>query len=147
MTKIVLLISVVVLTGVHDSEGQAKRRPMLSCQPRNLTSQRTLVLRFGAGHPSELAVDAPDGTQFFLVYDHSDFLGPESHPVVEKDIFRRLRELRLPAATASATPWVEGRDKNERLFTKLGQYEFILTEKLESDAGFRRFRCIVHYSP
>src|SRR5438132_1017103 len=105
---------------------------MLSCQPRNLTHQQTLVLRFGVGHPAELGVHAPDGTPFFLVDDRDNSLAPELRPVIGKDVFRGLRELKLPVTTASASPWVAGREKNERIFAKPGRYEFILTEVLES---------------
>jgi hypothetical protein len=145
MTLLLLLVAPIgFMTG---ADGQERRPPMLSCQPRNLRPQQTLVLRFAAGHPAELAVHSPDGTSLFLVYDRDDSLGPELQPIVGKDVFRRMRELRLPVSTASGSPWVAGRDKNELIFSKRGRYEFILTEVLESDAGFPQFLCTVNFVP
>src|SRR5438045_3531043 len=112
------LLLVALLASVSRVDGQQKRPKMLSCLPQHLNIEQTLVLRFGAGHPAELGVHAPDGTPFFLVYDRDKSLAVELRPIVDKDVFRRLRELRLPVATASASPWVVGREKNEQIFAK-----------------------------
>ena len=56
--------------------------------------------------------------------------------------------LSLPSTTALESPWVAGRDKNERIFVKAGGYEVVLTDALESDApGIPTFRCVVQYQP
>lgn len=119
--------------------------PMLSCRPRTLTSEGTLTLRFGFPHPSELAIRAPDGTVFFLVYDRDDALAGQLRPLIGKDAFRKVRELTIPAATAVGSPWVVGRDNNEVIFSQPGEYQVELTEVLESDAGRRRYRCDIQY--
>jgi len=107
----------------------------------------TLVLRFRIPHPQELAIRAPDGTPYFLVYEPDESLPSGWRPVVDKASFRNMSEMHLQVATAQGTPWVAGRKENENVFTKPGKYEVVLTDVLESDAGHPRFRCQVSLSP
>src|SRR5438105_4842561 len=109
------------------TEAQQSTTPMLSCQPQMLTSKGTLTLRFRFPHPGELAIRAPDGTWFFLVYDQDDASATQLRPLLDKEGFRRLRELTLPAATTLGSAWVAGRDKNELIFSHSGKYEVVLT--------------------
>jgi hypothetical protein len=129
------------------NEAYQRSSSMLSCQPRTLTSKSTLTLRFGFPHPSELAIRAPDGTMLLLVYDRDDSLPAELRPLIDKDAFRKLRKLEIPAATAVGSPWAKGRDKNELIFSQPGEYQVHLTEVLESDANFPSYQCRMQYKP
>jgi hypothetical protein len=127
------------------NEAYQRSSPMLSCRPRMLAPGGTLTLRFRFPHPGELAIHAPDGTSLFLIYDRSDALPAQLRPMMDKDAFRKLRELAIPAATAVGSPWVEGRHKNELIFSQPGEYQVELTEILETDAGIPRYRCNILY--
>jgi hypothetical protein len=118
---------------------------MLSCEPQVLTSADTLTLQFGDRHPAELGIRAPDQTWFFLVYDHGPGLSAGVQPIVDKASFRKLKTMSLPVAAAEGTPWEAGRHRNERIFQMPGEYEVVLTDVLESDAGYPRYGCRVRF--
>jgi hypothetical protein len=144
-----LLFSVVVVVTaqaiVVSFPTHPRNLPFLKCAPRALGSGDTLVLSMSMPHPAELAVTHPDGTPFFLVYDPDSDTRADSGPLYPKDTFRRLREVRLRVAEATGTPWVGGREKNERIFTTPGIYEFRLTEILETE-DLPIYRCTVRYN-
>jgi hypothetical protein len=127
------------------NEAYQPSSPMLSCRPRTLAPGGTLTLRFGFPHPGELAIRAPDGTWFFLVYDPDETRPAQFRPLIDKDAFRKLRELVIPSATAVGSPWVKRRDKNELIFPQPGEYQVELTEILETDADLPRYRCNILY--
>ena len=96
---------------------------------------------------SETAIRDPDGIWFFLVYD-GEPASPVRRPLVDKKVFLSMKELRLPVESAMGSPWAAGHDKNERIFTKPGRYEVVLSDVLESDApGRTTFRCNVRNNP
>src|SRR5262245_42095434 len=97
--------------------------PMLSCLPSNLRTADTLILRFSVPHSSELAISAPDRTSFFLVYEPSATMPAGLKPLLSKDSFQSISEIKLPASSAEGTPWVSNRTSNERIFTLSGDYE------------------------
>jgi predicted Zn-dependent protease len=119
--------------------------PFLKCAPRVLGSRDTLVLSMSMPHPAELAITHPDGTPFFLVYEPDAHSRAESMPLYAREAFRGLREVKLTVADAIGTPWVAGRETNERIFTAPGVYEFRLTETLETE-GLPIYRCKVRYN-
>ncbi len=125
---------------------QAKA-PVLECSPRVVGAKDNVVLTMSVPHPAELAVRHPDGTSFFLVYEVSEGLPEGRTPIYSKPVFRNLREMRLSVEQAKGTPWVAGRESNERIFTQAGDYEFILTDVLETDANYPTYRCKVRYRP
>jgi hypothetical protein len=96
-------------------------------------------------HPAELAVTHPDGTPLFLVYESDAHLRSGSAPLYTNAAFRRLHEVKLRVADAAGTPWVAGREANERIFTAPGVYEFRLTEILET-GDLPVYRCRVRYN-
>ena len=118
--------------------------PFLKCAPRVLNARNTLVLSMSMPHPAELAVTHPDGTPLFLVYEPDAHPRAGSAPLYTKEAFRRLREVNL-RVDATGTPWVAGRETNERIFTAPGVYEFILTEILETE-DLPIYRCRVRYN-
>jgi hypothetical protein len=119
--------------------------PFLKCTPRVLNARNTLVLSMSMPHPAELAVTRPDGTPFFIVYEPDSHPRTDSAPLYTKEAFRRLREVKLRVADAMGTPWVAGRETNERIFTAPGVYEFMLTEILETE-DLPIYRCRVRYN-
>lgn len=119
---------------------------VLTCEPTKLGRNDTLVLRFAVPHPHELAIRGPDRMFYFLVYEPAASNPRGWKPIVDKASFKTMSELRLPVATAQGTPWVVGKERNERIFSKPGTYEVILTDVLESDAGRPVFRCRVTLS-
>jgi hypothetical protein len=142
--NIILAIALSAVVGPNVKASQPSPR-MLSCRPRRLTSEGTLTLRFAFPHPSELAIRAPDGTVFFLVYDRDHSLAAPLRPLIDKNVFRKIRELKSTVATAVGSPWVVGRENNELIFSQPGIYQVELTEVLESDATRRAYRCNVQY--
>ena len=119
--------------------------PFLKCAPRVVSSGDTVVLSMAMPHPAELAVTHPDGTPFFLVYQPDAHPLAGSAPLQTKEAFRRLREIKLRVADATGSPWVAGREANERIFTAPGVYEFRLTEILETE-DLPVYRCKVRYN-
>ena len=81
----------------------------------------------------------------FLVYEPDAHPQAGSAPLYAKEAFRRLREVKLRVADAMGTPWVAGRETNERIFTAPGVYEFRLTEILETE-DLPIYRCRVRYN-
>ena len=124
-----------------------KKSDGLSCTPQQPSGKSTLVLRFGAGHPDELGILGPDGTWFFLVY-RDDGIHPGLRPLVSKSVFARQQELTLRTATAEGSPWVDRRNRNERILVKPGRYRVVVMAALKSDAqGIPRSECSVQYEP
>jgi hypothetical protein len=138
------IIGAAIATACRESSTPASS-DVLSCHPQVLTSGDTLTLRLGSDHPAELGIRGPDGTWFFLVYERSDAMAPGLRPLMDKKSFRNARTLALPVATARGSAWVAGRDQNEPIFRVVGEYEIVLTDVLESDAGFSTFRCKVRF--
>src|SRR5919201_202877 len=142
-----LLLAIVVLC-MEQSAGAdvASSDKVLTCEPRKVGRNDTLVLRFAVPHPQELAIRAPDRMFYFLVYEPSASDPPGWKPIVDKTSFKAMTELRLQVATAQGTPWAVSKKGNEVIFSKPGNYEVILTDVLESDAGRPVFRCHVTFS-
>ena len=95
----------------------------------------------------ELAIRGPDRTWFFLVYEPSASLSPRLKPLLDKTTFGKLRELSLSVSSAVGSPWVAGRESNERIFREAGEYEVVLTATLESEDVVPTFRCKVEFRP
>ena len=115
----------------------------LRCAPKVVQLSDTLVLTMSLPHHSELAVRHPDGTPFFLVYNPGRGVPIGWKPLISKAEFRAQRELRFKVSDLTGTPWVAGRDANERVFTIPGDYVFVLTEVLETDADYPTQTCKV----
>jgi hypothetical protein len=121
----------------------AQQKRPLACTPAVLTDSSTLILQFRLPHPAELAVQAPDGTPFFLVYERNETTPAGQKPLVEKAAFRSMAELKLNVSTAVGSPLVYGRDSNERIFSQPGVYKVILADVYQSDRDQNVYRCRV----
>lgn len=120
------------------------RKAKLKCSPQKLFRGDTLSLEMATPHGGDLAVRAPDGTDFFVVYIPNDD-GPGSGPLMDQKEFVKLGQLRLITDKTKARPWVYGREKNELIFTKTGWYQVRLSENLQTDDGTPVFTCRVYY--
>jgi hypothetical protein len=120
---------------------------MLSCSPSVLKPGETFRLRFARPHPAELMVRRPDDLPLFLVYNRDDSMPVGLTPMVPPVRFRELRELNLRADSAEGSPWAAGYEQNEKVFTRAGDYVFVLREVLETDIDYPSFECRVRYQP
>jgi hypothetical protein len=146
MLRLQYLAIALLCAGQSAGADGAPSAKVLTCEPRKLGWNDTLVLRFAVPHPQELAIRGPDRMFYFLVYEPTASDPSGWKPIVDKAAFKAMSELRLPVATAQGTPWAVGKKGNERIFSKPGTYEVILTDVLESDAGRPVFRCRVTLS-
>jgi hypothetical protein len=135
----VFLLSAVVLTVA--APAQTKQAPVLTCSPTTLNQNSTLSLRFGLPHPAELAIEAPDGTFYFVAYDRNAGTPAGQSPLVDKASFRKMAELKLEVSKAEASPLVYGRNSNERIFRLPGKYKIVLADNIQSDDDSNVFRC------
>ncbi len=134
------------LTAQTRKPGKANvlRKGKLRCAPQKLFRGDTLTLEMATPHGGMLAVRAPDGTDFFVVYEpHNE--GPASRPLMDAEKFMKLGQLKLVTDQTKAKPWVYGRDKNELIFTRTGWYAVRLSENLETDDGTPVYQCRVYY--
>jgi hypothetical protein len=127
----------------HAAYSETKRPPVLSCDPAVLTDSSTLKLRFALPHPTELAIVAPDGTFYFVVYDRNPDTPAGHTPLVGKAAFRGMAELNLEVSKATATPLEYGRNTNERIFRTPGKYKVVLANNIQSDDDRDVYRCQV----
>ena len=116
----------------------------LTCTPAVVRARDTLTLRMKTPHGDYLAVTAPDGTMFFIVYPS---LGSPTrkYSLVPSEPFRATSTLRLPA-DVRATPRIYGRDTIlETVFTQSGTYVLQMGANLESDFSSKPSECRVRF--
>lgn len=123
----------------------SSRMVKLKCSPQKLFKGETLSLDMTTPHGGDLAVRAPDGTDFLVVFEPHDE-GPNAQPLMEAEKFMKLGQLKLVTDQTKARPWEYGRDKNELIFTRTGWYQVRLSENLLSDDGTPLYSCRVHYT-
>ena len=121
------------------------RKAKLTCSPSKLFRGDTLSLDMAVPHGGDLAVRAPDGTDFFVVYQAHDE-GPGAASLMDPDKFMKVGQLELVTDKTKARPWVYGRDKNELIFTRSGWYSVRLSENLQTDDGTPVYQCRVYYN-
>lgn len=95
-------------------------------------------------HGGDLAVRAPDGTDFFVIYSPNE-VGTGTRPLMDPERFMRLGQLKLVTDEIKARPWEYGREKTELIFTKTGWYEVRLSDNLMTDDGTPLYTCRVYY--
>lgn len=141
-----LLVSLMFLTVfLTSAQSRKPRTAKLKCSPAKLFKGDTVTLDMVTPHGGDLAVRAPDGTDFLVVFQpHNE--GPDAQPLMEANEFMKLDQLKLVTNQTKARPWVYGRDKNELIFTRTGWYQFRLSENLLSDDGTPLYTCRVHYT-
>ena len=139
--SLVFLVSLTLLTALLTSaqsrkprSSTASRTVKLKCAPQKLFKGDTLTLDMATPHGRDLAVRAPDGTDFLVVYQANNE-GPNARPLMEAEQFIKLGQLKLVTDQIKARPWEYGRDKNELIFTRTGWYQVRLSENLLSYDG------------
>jgi hypothetical protein len=126
------------------SSAGASRKATLRCSPQKLLRGDTLTLDMATPHGGELAVRAPDGTDFFVIF-RPHVIGPAARPLMDPERFMKFGQLRLVTDGIKARPWEYGRKENEFIFTKTGWYEVRLSENLMSDDESPLHTCKVYY--
>lgn len=148
MKRVILLLALICLAPCASESDPVLRKPsFLRCSPSTLHGDAKLLLRFGMPHPDELAIIAPDGTYFFLVYDTSLPRPDSMHPLMTKEQFGRLDRLELDPRTAKASPFVHERNESELIFGKAGAYVVRIADSLETDAAVESHDCTVRFAP
>ena len=127
------------------SVSNASRKVKLKCSPQKLFRGDTLTLEMTTPHGGDLAVRAPDGTDFLVVYWPQD-KSPNTRSLMDPEEFKKLGQLNLITDKTKARPWEYGRNKNELIFTKTGWYAVRLSENLLSDDGAPLYQCKVYYN-
>jgi hypothetical protein len=139
-----VIAAVIAAVGLpYVATAQAKRPRMLSCSPAILPDNGSLILHFALPHPTELSIEAPDGTIYFMVYDRNDTTPAGQTPLIQKASFGKMTELKLDVARAMGSPLVYGRNSNERVFRTPGTYKIVLADNIQSDADQDVYRCKV----
>jgi len=108
------------------------RAPRFECVPQRVRDGDKLTIRVSIPHGRDLAVRAPDGKQYFLVFWHASPSDPE--PIVNWEDFANRSELTintrdLVAPVLDSTGW----HVPTRVFTKRGAYQVILGANLETE--------------
>lgn len=117
-------------------------KKMLSCSPTVVRPGSELTLHFAMPHPAELAVVAPDGTWFFLVYEPAGEPA-EKQPLADKASFQKMTDMHFDISGAKAAPWIYGRNSKEPIFSQPGKYRFVLSDVLGTDAPRVVYECTV----
>jgi hypothetical protein len=91
-----------------------------------------IVLHFSTPHPPYLGVVNPDGKFFYVVFPAAQSVGALA-PLVDSDKFVGLNRLVVQTSTLKADPYVHGITENQQVFTKSGNYTFLLGDNLHVD--------------
>lgn len=116
-----------------------------SCEPAQVGPADTLVLRMPSPHGAYLAIRAPGGAQFFLVYPQlGDTTGPP--PIMAAEEFQQAPEVRLAVGGLRSSPWTSAEVVQQPVFEADGEYEITVAENLETDLDLPSSTCTVRYS-
>ena len=104
---------------------------VLSCAPKTVPADGTLVLTLGPGHGRELAVRrVSDGAWFFLVVGAPPYDVPQ---LMTTDEFAAAARVEIPASFQTRA-WAVGAVM-EPLLRHPGEYELYVSDILESEVG------------
>jgi hypothetical protein len=116
-----------------------------SCTPKSLRPHDTLTLQFDTPHGGELMLLTPGDVFFSFVYPSDD--RRQTYSIVRSEDFRTMSTLKVPA-DIRLPPAVYGRDTiPEPVFSRPGQYELRMGDKLESDHTGPPYACMVMFAP
>ena len=137
-----VIVLVLIFPGLTQAQQPLRKRNVLNCAPSVVARDETLMLSLAIPHPGEVAVLAPDGTWYLLVYepDNGIRVGP---PLVDKKEFSKMKELRFVISQAVGVPLVVGHLPIEKIFTKSGVYTILLADSVASDQPQETYRCRV----
>ncbi len=92
----------------------------------------TIDLHFAGANPPYLGIVDPEGHFFYLVFPGENAMG-ELTPLVESKHFAALKNLKINTRSLRADPYIYGVETKQAVFTKTGNYTFIMGENLHID--------------
>ncbi|MBK8557048.1 MAG: hypothetical protein IPL65_15315 [Lewinellaceae bacterium] len=98
----------------------------------NIYKGEEIRLDFMAPNPGYLGVIDPEGNFFYVVYPSENGFGGLK-PFVASEDFKYMWQLNINTQQFKADPYVYGVDENQPVFTKSGNYTFILGDNLHVD--------------
>jgi hypothetical protein len=104
----------------------------------------TLVLQFSAPNDPYLGVIDPDGHFFYIVFPDNGGLG-DLMPYVDSKHFTTMSTMDIHTASFKADPYIYEVDKNQPVFTKSGDYTFIMGQNLHVDDPKMLDHLLIHY--
>ena len=104
----------------------------------------TIVLHFSAPNDPYLGVVDPAGHFFYIVFPDNGGLG-DLKPYVDSKHFTTLKTMNIHTASFKADPYMYEVDKNQPVFTKSGDYTFIMGQNLHVDDPKMLDHLLVHY--
>jgi hypothetical protein len=104
--------------------------PNFQCAPKEFTNNDTITLRAEVPHGGQLLVQAPDSTDFYLIFPAGS--EPGSSSLMPADTFENTLITRF-RADIRGRPATYGRDTLEPIFRKPGPYTFSLASNLGTD--------------
>jgi hypothetical protein len=104
----------------------------------------TLILHFSTPNDPYLGVIDPDGHFFYIVFPDNGVLG-DLKPYVDSKHFTNMRTMNIHTASFKADPYIYEVDKNQPVFTKSGDYTFIMGQNLHVDDPKMLDHLLVHY--
>lgn len=104
----------------------------------------TIILQFSAPNDPYLGVVDPDGHFFYIVFPDNGGLG-DLKPYVDSKHFTTLSTMNIHTTSFKADPYIYEVDKNQPVFTKSGDYTFIMGKNLHVDDPKMLDHLLVHY--
>lgn len=94
----------------------------------------TIRLNFSTKHPDELGLMDPDGNFYYLVYGPQVKTITNGQPIMTVAQFRPITFLEIIPSNTKANPHNVEFSGNINPFTKSGEYIFLLSQNLSTDA-------------
>ncbi|MBP6824952.1 MAG: hypothetical protein KA165_00195 [Saprospiraceae bacterium] len=110
----------------------AETTPKMWVDNSKVFKGETLKLHFSTPHGPYLGVIDPEGNFFYVVFPADQSAG-NLKPLVSSEQFVALEALTINTSAFKADPYTEGILDNKPVFTKSGQYRFLLGENLHTD--------------
>lgn len=108
------------------------RTPKIWVEKHDFYKGETIELFFQGGNPPFLGIIDPTGHFFYIVFPAEDALG-NLKPFVDSKHFTALQALRINTCSFEADPYVYEIYNNQPVFTKSGNYTFVMGENLHVD--------------
>ena len=104
----------------------------------------TIVLHFSVPNDPYLGVIDPDGHFFYIVFPNDGSTG-NLKPYVDSQRFVTMKTMDIRTASFEADPYIYEVDKNRPVFTKSGDYTFIMGQNLHVDDPKLLHNVSIHY--
>lgn len=143
------LIAIAATIAVANADEPKKALPppaseALSCLPDTATAKDKITIKLPTPHSGDFAVITPSGDYLFISFNQPD-KASLIQPVIPAETFQRLPELVLDVATATGVPWIQDAPAIQPMFTKSGDYKFVLSKALETEDPVLDGWCVVTF--